>query len=109
MKYEIKTHVDDDLKLVIYEKVPHSSDGIVQYSGTATLPVIVTHPNGQQQQMQHQYQFPIEADNIDDAFYRFEGAKAVAEMDEKKKIAEQQRQATIAMAAQRSKILMAKR
>lgn len=107
MRYEIKTHVDDELKVVIYEKVPHGYDPAsptppTQYSGTAAIPVLMTHPNGQTQQMQHQYQFPIEADDISDAFAKFECARAVAEIEEKRRLVEQERQKQIAQAAQQS-------
>lgn len=95
MIYEIKTFADDATNRVIYARVPQALPGEsfpTQYIGAAALQI-----NPQQQA---NFQFPIEANNITEAFANYDGAHAVAERDMKQKIVDQQRQALLMSAAQ---------
>lgn len=96
MKYEIKTFADDAINRVIYARVPKLAEG-EPLSPTQFMGAAAWQPNPHQQV---NFQFAIEANDINEAFEKYEGFHAIGEKESRRIFAEQQRQALLMQAAQ---------
>jgi len=99
MIYEIQTFADDATQRVIYARVPHRTQQMIdmdvdpptQYVGASSWQI--------NEQMRQPFQFPIEAVSLEDAFEKWDLFHPAAEKESRRLFAEQQRQAMLMQAS----------